>query len=44
MRVPLLRPDEEFTWVNDQVAAAEKPRTVRAKVGRRRRCAASLRG
>jgi hypothetical protein len=32
-RVPLLRPGEEFTWVNDQVAAADKPRAVRAKVG-----------
>jgi len=33
VRVPLLRPGEEFDWVNDQIAAAEKPRAVKAKVG-----------
>ena len=33
VRVPLLRPGEEFEWVNDQIAAAEKPRAVKAKVG-----------
>lgn len=33
VRVPLLRAREEFTWVNDQIAAGEKPRAVRAKVG-----------
>ena len=33
VRVPLLRPGEEFTWVNDQVAVSGKPRAVRAKVG-----------
>jgi hypothetical protein len=30
---PLLRPGQRFTWVNDQVNAADRPRTVRAKVG-----------
>ena len=33
VRVPLLRAGEEFTWVNDQVAAAGRPRAVRARVG-----------
>ena len=37
VRVPLLRPGEEFVWVNDQVAAAGEPARVKAKVGRRRR-------
>jgi hypothetical protein len=31
--VPLLRPGETFTWVNDQVAAAGTARSVVAKVG-----------
>jgi hypothetical protein len=31
--VPLLRPGETFTWVNDQVAAADTARSVKAKVG-----------
>ena len=31
--VPLIRPGEEFAWVNDQVAAAQTARTVKAKVG-----------
>jgi hypothetical protein len=31
--VPLIRPREEFTWVNDQVAATGRPRAVRAKAG-----------
>ena len=31
--VPLLRAGREFTWVNDQVAAAGTPRTAKAKVG-----------
>jgi hypothetical protein len=31
--VPLLRPAETFTWVNDQVAALGKPRSVTARVG-----------
>lgn len=31
--IPLLRPGETFTWVNDQVAATGKPRSVVAKVG-----------
>jgi hypothetical protein len=35
-RVPLLRPGEELTWVNDQIPAAGKPRAVRAKVGEAR--------
>ncbi len=33
VRAPLLRPNEEFAWVNDQVTAAGEPRDVRAKVG-----------
>jgi hypothetical protein len=33
VRVPVLRPGQEFEWVNDQIAAAEKPRAVKAKVG-----------
>jgi hypothetical protein len=33
VRAPLLLPHKEFAWVNDQIAAAEKPRNVRAKVG-----------
>jgi hypothetical protein len=32
--IPLLRPGETFTWVNDQVAATGKPRSVAAKIGR----------
>ena len=36
VRVPLLRPGEEFEWVNDQIAAAEKPSAVKAKVGEAR--------
>jgi hypothetical protein len=31
--VPILRPGESFTWVNDQVAASGKPRSVKARVG-----------
>lgn len=31
--VPLLRPGRTFTWVDDQVAATGKPRSVAAKVG-----------
>jgi len=33
VHAPLLRPGEEFGWVNDQVTAAERPQDVRAKVG-----------
>ena len=33
VRVPLLRPGEEFEWVNDQIAVAQKPGAVKAKVG-----------
>jgi hypothetical protein len=32
--IPLLRPRETFTWVNDQVAATGKPKAVTAKIGR----------
>jgi hypothetical protein len=32
-KVPLLRPGESFLWVNDQVSAAARPRSVKAKVG-----------
>jgi type III secretion system FlhB-like substrate exporter len=31
--VPLLRPGEKFTWVNDQIEAADKARSVKATVG-----------
>jgi hypothetical protein len=36
VRVPLLRPQQVFTWVHDQIAAAARPRAVRAKVGQAR--------
>jgi hypothetical protein len=34
--VPVLRPGEEFVWVNDQIAAAGQARDVQAKVGNAR--------
>lgn len=33
VRVPLLPPGHEVTWVNDQVTAAARPRDVKANVG-----------
>jgi hypothetical protein len=33
VRIPVLRPGQTFTWVNDQVVAAARPRDVSATVG-----------
>jgi hypothetical protein len=42
VRVPLLRPGEEFEWVNDQIAVAEKPGSVKAKVGEAKSVASDI--
>lgn len=39
--IAMLRPEEEVTWVNDQVVAAEKPAKVEAKVGEEKRVLAT---
>lgn len=33
VEAPLVPPGGEFTWVNDQVVAAERPRAVKARIG-----------
>jgi hypothetical protein len=36
VQVPLIRPGERFVWVNDQVSASGKPRSLKVKVGETR--------